>query len=147
MPNTGKSTFFNRLTGAQASIGNWPGITVELMKATVTLGAMEVEVIDLPGIYDLRGFSEDEVVVRRFLEKAPVNLVVIILNTTQIDRQISLAIQLQHLSLPTLLLLNMADEAENYGVGLDPDSLAHPTAMNGLGDTTSCKVLNQFQIR
>ncbi|MGB7417320.1 MAG: ferrous iron transport protein B [Thermosynechococcaceae cyanobacterium] len=129
MPNTGKSTFFNRLTGAQASIGNWPGITVELMKAKVTLGAMEVEVIDLPGIYDLRGFSEDEVVVRRFLEKAPVDLVVIILNATQIDRQISLAIQLQHLGLPALLLLNMADEADNYGVGLDLDSLTHRLGM------------------
>jgi ferrous iron transport protein B len=115
MPNTGKSTLFNRLTGAHASIGNWPGITVDLMMAHVTLGPETVEVIDLPGIYDLRGFSEDEAVVRRFLEQTPLNLVAIILNATQIDRQISLAIQLQHLQLPTVLLLNMADEAATFG--------------------------------
>ncbi len=129
MPNTGKSTLFNRLTGAHASIGNWPGITVDLMMAHVTLGLETVEVIDLPGIYDLRGFSEDEAVVRRFLEQTPLNLVAIILNATQIDRQISLAIQLQHLQLPTVLLLNMADEAATFGVTLDADQISKQLGM------------------
>jgi ferrous iron transport protein B len=129
MPNTGKSTLFNRLTGAHASIGNWPGITVDLMMAHVTLGPETVEVIDLPGIYDLRGFSEDEAVVRRFLEQTPLNLVAIILNATQIDRQISLAIQLQHLQLPTVLLLNMADEAATFGVTLDADQISKQLGM------------------
>jgi small GTP-binding protein len=124
MPNTGKSTFFNRLTGAHASIANWPGTTVDLMTAKVKLGALESEVIDLPGIYDLRGFSEDEAVVRRFLEQTPVHLVVVILNAAQLDRQISLAIQVCHLMLPTVLLLNMADEALKYGVVLDADQLS-----------------------
>ena len=59
MPNTGKSTFFNRLTGANASTGNWPGITVDLLVAKIKLGQQETQVVDLPGIYDLRGFSED----------------------------------------------------------------------------------------
>ncbi len=68
MPNTGKSTFFNRFTGAQANIGNWPGITVDLTVAKVNLGEEVVQVVDLPGIYDLRGFSEDEAVVQKFLE-------------------------------------------------------------------------------
>lgn len=68
MPNTGKSMFFNRLTGANASIGNWPGITVDLLVAKIKLGQQETQVVDLPGIDDLRGFSEDEEVVRRFLE-------------------------------------------------------------------------------
>jgi ferrous iron transport protein B len=62
----GQVYIFNRLTGANASIGNWPGITVELMTAKVNLGEEQAEVIDLPGIYDLRGFSEDESVVQRF---------------------------------------------------------------------------------
>lgn len=124
MPNTGKSTLFNRLTGAHASVGNWPGITVSLMTATITLGEETVEVIDLPGIYDLRGFSEDEAVVRRFLDQTPIDLVAIILNATQIDRQISLAIQLKQLHLPAVLLLNMADEAAKFGVELDVDQIS-----------------------
>ncbi len=124
MPNTGKSTFFNRFTGSHAHIGNWPGITVDLMMAEVKLGDELVEVIDLPGIYDLRGFSEDEAVVRAFLEKAPLNLVLIILNTTQIDRQMILPLQVKQLGLPAVLLLNMADEANRFGVKVLPDLLA-----------------------
>ena len=61
MPNTGKSTFFNRLTGASARIGNWPGITVDLFSAQILLGGQLVEVVDLPGIYSLHGFSEDDI--------------------------------------------------------------------------------------
>ncbi len=124
MPNTGKSTFFNRLTGSRAHIGNWPGITVDLMMATVKLGDEFVEVVDLPGIYDLRGFSEDEVIVRRFLEKTPLDLILIILNTTQIDRQLILPLQVKHLGLPAVLLLNMTDEAKRFGVQVQPDVLS-----------------------
>jgi ferrous iron transport protein B len=124
MPNTGKSTFFNRLTGSHAHIGNWPGITVDLMMAEVKLGDDLTEVIDLPGIYDLRGFSDDEAVVRCFLEKTPLNLVLIILNTTQIDRQMILPLQVKQLGLPALLLLNMVDEASRFGVKVQPDVLA-----------------------
>ncbi len=129
MPNTGKSTFFNRLTGANASIGNWPGITVELMTAKVNLGEEQAEVIDLPGIYDLRGFSEDESVVQRFLESTPLHLVLMILNATQLDRQISLALQVKHLNLPAVLLLNMADEAPKFGVVIEADKVAEYLGM------------------
>jgi ferrous iron transport protein B len=129
MPNTGKSTFFNRLTGANANIGNWPGITVDLLAAKIKLGQQQTQVVDLPGIYDLRGFSEDEEVVRRFLESNPVHLVVIILNSTQLDRQISLALQLKHLGLPALLLLNMADEAPKFGVHINADKISQHLQM------------------
>jgi ferrous iron transport protein B len=129
MPNTGKSTFFNRLTGANASVGNWPGITVSLMTAVVKLGADQAQVVDLPGIYDLRGFSEDEAVVRRFLESTPINLLVIILNSTQLDRQLSLALQAKSLQVPALLLLNMADEAPKFGIHLDPEAIATQLGM------------------
>jgi ferrous iron transport protein B len=129
MPNTGKSTFFNRLTGANASIGNWPGITVDLMMAKVKIGEEQAEIVDLPGIYDLRGFSEDESVVRRFLESTPLHLVLMILNATQLDRQISLALQVKHLNLPAVLLLNMADEAAKFGVVVEADKLAEHLGM------------------
>jgi ferrous iron transport protein B len=129
MPNTGKSTFFNRLTGANASIGNWPGITVDLMAAKIKLGQQQTQVVDLPGIYDLRGFSEDEEVVRKFLENNAVHLVIVILNSAQLDRQISLALQIKHLGLPAILLLNMADEAPKFGVHVDPDKIAQHLKM------------------
>lgn len=118
-PNTGKSTFFNRLTKANAAIANWPGLTVDLYQANVKLGEELVECVDLPGIYDLNGFSEDERVVQRFLETYPVNLVVVILNATQIDRQIRLLMQIQALGLPAIALLNLADEAKRFGVKFD----------------------------
>lgn len=129
MPNTGKSTFFNRFTGATASIGNWAGITVDLMVATLKLGGISTEVIDLPGIYDLRGFSQDEVVVQKFLESTPLHLVIIILNTAQLDRQLSLALQIKHLQLPAVLLLNMADEAPKFGVKVEADKIAQHLQM------------------
>ncbi|MCB5207336.1 ferrous iron transport protein B [Methylovorus mays] len=116
MPNTGKSTFFNRVSGASARVGNWPGITVDLMAAKLLLGGHIVEIIDLPGIYDLHGFSDDESVVRHFLENNDVDLAVIVLNGSQIDRQLSLALQVRALGLPCILLLNMSDEAKKSGI-------------------------------
>ena len=112
MPNTGKSTFFNRLTGASARIGNWPGITVDLLSAKILLGADMVEVVDLPGLYDLHGFAEDEQVVRRFLQNNPVDLLCIILNATQIDQQLPLALQLCRLGLSAVAVLNMDDAGD-----------------------------------
>ncbi len=123
MPNTGKSTFFNRLTGAAARIGNWPGITVDLLSAKVLLAGTLVEVVDLPGIYNLHGFSDDEMVVRHFLETQMVNGLIVVLNATQLDRQLSLALQLKRLGLPMVVLLNMVDEAKRLGIRVDTDAL------------------------
>ena len=124
MPNTGKSTLFNRLTGSHAHIGNWPGLTVELMQAELELAGDALTLVDLPGIYDLRGHSDDEAVVRRFLERSPVDLVLLVLNASQLDRQLRLALQVQQLGLPAVLLLNMADEAKRFGVTINSQALA-----------------------
>ncbi len=124
MPNTGKSTLFNRISGASARVGNWPGITVDLMSAKILLGGHIVELVDLPGIYDLHGFSDDEQVVRHFIEQNEIDLVMLTLNTSQLDRQLSLALQVRNLGLPTLLILNMADEARRSGVTVDVASMS-----------------------
>ena len=124
MPNTGKSTFFNRLTGAATRTGNWPGVTVDLKSAKILLNADMVEVIDLPGIYDLQGYSDDERVVRDFLTHNSVDLVCLILNATQLDHQLGLAMQFSQLNVDTLILLNMADEAKQLGVQIDTELLA-----------------------
>ncbi|HNZ57348.1 MAG TPA: ferrous iron transport protein B [Methylophilaceae bacterium] len=129
MPNTGKSTLFNRISGASARVGNWPGITVDLMSAKILMGGHIAELIDLPGIYDLHGFSEDEQVVRHFLAHNAVDLVIILLNSSQIDRQLSLVLQIKKLNLPAVLALNMADEAKRAGISIDTESLTRELNM------------------
>lgn len=129
MPNTGKSTFFNRITGATAFVGNWPGITVSFLQAQVKVNGELTEFVDLPGIYDLSGFSEDEKVVRRFLEEYPVDLAIIVLNASQLDRQIRLPLQFKALEIPAVVILNMADEAERYGIKILTDELAQRLGM------------------
>jgi ferrous iron transport protein B len=124
MPNTGKSTLFNRLSGASARVGNWPGITVDLMSAKILAGGHIAEIIDLPGLYDLHGFSDDEQVVRHFLSQHPIDLALIVLNSSQIDRQLSLALQIKQLGLPAILLLNMQDEAKRAGITIDTLAMA-----------------------
>lgn len=122
-PNTGKSTFFNRIAHANVAIANWPGLTVDLFRSVTSLGSETVECIDLPGIYHLNGLTEDEKVVQRFLETYGANLIVVVLNATQIDRQLRLLLEVQTLGLPVVALLNMADEAKRYGVQIDVAAL------------------------
>lgn len=119
MPNTGKSTLFNRLTGAGAHVGNWPGLTVELLSARLLLGDSMVELVDLPGLHNLHGFSEDERVARHFIETQEVNGLLVVLNAMQLDRQLSLVLQLKDLGLPLYLALNMSDEAVSRGAKID----------------------------
>ncbi len=124
MPNTGKSTLFNRMTGGSARVGNWPGITVELYSGKILLGSDMVEIIDLPGIYDLHGYSDDEQVVRHFLHDNVPDLALVILNASQIERQISLLLQLKALSINIVVLLNMNDEAKKYGITIDAKKMS-----------------------
>jgi ferrous iron transport protein B len=123
MPNTGKSTLFNRLTGAGAKVGNWPGLTVELLSAKLLLGDGMVELVDLPGLHNLHGFSEDERVARRFVETQPLNGILVVLNTTQLERQLALVLQMKSLGLPMFLALNMADEAKHRGIRVRTEHL------------------------
>jgi ferrous iron transport protein B len=129
MPNCGKSTLFNRLTGASARIANWPGVTVDLMSARVLLGAHMVEVIDLPGIYDLDGFSDDEQVVREFLASQRIDALLIVVNTAQAERQLRLPLQAARLGIPMAVALNMADEARRWGYTVERAKLAAALGM------------------
>ncbi|MGC2164596.1 MAG: ferrous iron transport protein B [Gallionella sp.] len=124
MPNTGKSTLFNRMTGGAARVGNWPGITVELLSGKILLGDDMVEIIDLPGIYDLHGFSDDEQVVRHFLHDNVPDLALVIVNTTQIERQMSLLLQLKQLDMNIVVVLNMSDEAKKFGISVDVEKMS-----------------------
>ena len=124
MPNTGKSTLFNRLTGAHAKVGNWPGLTVELMSAKLLVGDQMVQLVDLPGIYDLQGFSDDEKVVTSFLQTQATDLLVVVLNTSQLDRQLIIVSQVLQQRIPVLLVMNMVDEAQKLGIDVDTKQLS-----------------------
>ncbi|MEB3332122.1 MAG: ferrous iron transport protein B [Synechococcaceae cyanobacterium] len=126
LPNTGKSTLFNRLTGGKAQIANWPGLTVDLLRGSLPPAAdgCARELVDLPGIHDLRGGSADEAIALHFLHSTPPDGVIVVLNASQIVSQLTLLLQMQALGLPTLLVLNMSDEARRYGVHIDTEALA-----------------------
>ncbi|MBB5191361.1 ferrous iron transport protein B [Silvimonas terrae] len=123
MPNTGKSTLFNRITGGNARVANWPGLTVELASHRILLGARMVQMVDLPGIYDLSGGAEDEQIAQSFLASTPLTGVIVLLNATQLDRQLGLALQLKALGAPMIVALNMADEARSAGITIDTAAL------------------------
>ncbi|MGD1700088.1 ferrous iron transport protein B [Dapis sp. BLCC M229] len=129
MPNTGKSTFFNRITGVSAHVGNWPGITVDILQAEVKINNETIQFVDLPGVYNLNGFSEDEKVVQRFLENNPADLVLVVINASQIDRQILLPLQVKAFGLSAVLMLNMSDEAKQYGIKIDTEELSKRLGM------------------
>ncbi|MDH4188612.1 MAG: ferrous iron transport protein B [Betaproteobacteria bacterium] len=124
MPNTGKSTLFNRLTGAHAKVGNWPGLTVDLLSAKLLLGGEMVHLVDLPGIHDLRGHSSDEAVATAFLSQHIVDVALVLLNASQIERQIGLLAQIARPGLPVIVVLNMADEAAALGITVAHQKLA-----------------------
>ena len=131
MPNTGKSTLFNRLTGGHAQMGNWPGLTVDLLRGRLSADAegQRYELVDLPGTYDLSGSSEDEAIVLRFLRETPPDLLLMVVNATQVASQLRLVLQMREAGQPTLLVLNMSDEARRFGVRIDHGGLAEALAL------------------
>ena len=132
MPNTGKSTLFNRLTGGNARAANWPGLTVELASQRILLGSHMAQVVDLPGIYDLSGGAEDEAVTQQFISTQTSDAILLVLNSTQLDRQLALALQLKALNAPLVVALNMGDEASRAGIEIN---------LAGLGQQLGCTVL------
>jgi len=129
-PNSGKTTLFNRLTGLRQKVANFPGVTVEHHLGFIRDQAgREIELIDLPGIYSLSPRSEDEVVAVKVLNGEMQGLsqpdaVLLILDSTHLERHLMLAARVISLGLPTLVLLNMADELKKQGGHVDVLSLA-----------------------
>jgi len=114
-PNSGKTTLFNALTGAKQHVGNWPGVTVEKKEGTVEFEGITFTVIDLPGIYSLTAYSMEEVVSRDFILRERPDLVINIVDATNLERNLYLTTQLLELGVPIILALNMMDEAEKKG--------------------------------
>ncbi len=118
-PNCGKTTIFNALTGARQHVGNYPGVTVESKSGVIHTNAGDVLAIDLPGVYRLGGGAPEERVVTDSLSMGDVDLIVNVVDSTNLDRHLYLTLQLWHFDLPVILVLNMTDEADAQGIQFD----------------------------
>lgn len=123
-PNSGKTTIFNNLTGSRQHVGNYPGVTVEKKEGQVKYAGYDITVIDLPGTYGLSAYSPDEVVSRNVIIKEKPDIVVDIVDASNLERNLYLTTQLKELEVPLLLVLNMADVAEQDGSKIDYALLA-----------------------
>ncbi len=123
-PNCGKTTIFNILTGAKQRVGNWPGVTVEKKSGHSTYSNNRFDVIDLPGTYSLSAFSAEETVVRQYLESDEPDVVVNIIDASNLERNLFFTTQLIELGKPLVIALNMMDMAEEKGLQIDADTLA-----------------------
>jgi len=127
-PNCGKTTLFNALTGAKQRVGNWPGVTVEKKSGEYRLTDQLVEVIDLPGTYSLdvvdRDISLDERVARDYVQTGEADLIINIVDASNLERNLYLTTQLVEMGVPLLLALNMTDVAAAKGMQVDAGELA-----------------------
>jgi len=123
-PNSGKTTVFNAITGARQQIANYPGVTVEKKVGHVTHQGRKIEVVDLPGTYSLTAYSLEEVVARDFLVNERPDLVVDIVDASNLDRNLYLAVQFKELGIPLIIALNMVDVAEFRGIRVDHQQLS-----------------------
>ncbi|MGZ7441749.1 ferrous iron transport protein B [Paenibacillus sp. TH7-28] len=122
-PNCGKTTLFNNLTGNNAHVGNWPGVTVERREGRCKKTSENVVIIDLPGIYSLSPYTPEEVVARDFLAGEKPDVIINIVDATNIERNLYLTTQLLELGIPTIIALNMMDEVSLRGDKIDVASL------------------------
>jgi len=122
-PNCGKTTLFNALTGSRHHVGNWAGVTVERRSGILELEAGPVEVVDLPGTYSLSAQSEDERIAADFLVDPSVDLILNVLDASNLERNVYLTSQLLEMGRPVIFVLNMMDDAEKAGMRLDLEKL------------------------
>jgi len=123
-PNVGKSTVFNALTGARQHVGNWPGKTVEQKKGYLEIGGERIEVVDLPGTYSLTAYSIEEIVARDFIIKDKPDVVIDILDASNIERNLYLTLQILELTDRVVVALNKTDIADTEGVETDAEKLS-----------------------
>ena len=123
MPNVGKSVLFNALTGAYATVSNYPGTTVEVSRGQAWLSESPIAVVDTPGMYSLLPITEEEKVARDLLLAEPVDLAVHVVDGKNLGRMLPLTFQLLEAGLPLLLAVNMMDEAQQLGIELAGEAL------------------------
>jgi ferrous iron transport protein B len=123
-PNCGKTTIFNSLTGLRQHVGNYPGVTVEKKQGVCHYKDYELEVTDLPGTYSLTAYSTEEVVTRNFIIEEKPDVVVAVVDSSNLERNLYLAVQLMELNVPLVLAFNMSDLAKQKGLVFDIEKLS-----------------------
>jgi ferrous iron transport protein B len=123
-PNSGKTTVFNELTGSHQHVGNYPGVTVERKEGYRRHGDVELQIVDLPGTYSLTASSAEELVARNFIIDERPDVVVHIVDASNLERNLYLTVQLMELGVPLVLAFNMSDVAQGRGHEFDFDKLS-----------------------
>ncbi|UCD27701.1 MAG: ferrous iron transport protein B [Planctomycetota bacterium] len=140
-PNSGKTTIFNAITGSRQHVGNYPGVTVEKKEGTAILKGINLRVVDLPGTYSLTAYSIEEIIARNFIMDQNVDVVIDIIDSSNLERNLYLATQLLEFGVPLVLAFNMSDIAEARGYNIDDKKLSallgvpiiHTIAHKGIG--------------
>lgn len=122
-PNSGKTTLFNELTGGTAHVGNWPGVTVDRREGRHRVGGQTVSIIDLPGIYSLSPYTQEEVIARNYLIGESPDLIINIVDATNLERNLYLTTQLVETDCPVVVALNMMDQVDKDGDRIDVPAL------------------------
>lgn len=123
-PNCGKTTLFNALTGSTARVGNWPGVTVDKRVGKYKKGSELINIVDLPGIYSLSPYTPEEVIARNFILDERPDVVVNVIDSTNLERNLYLTTQLLEIDVPVVVALNMMDLLRNVGDTIDINKLS-----------------------
>lgn len=123
-PNCGKSALFNAFTGIRQKTGNWPGVTVDRKEGHFRIAGEEQSVIDLPGIYSLDASSLDEKITRDYLLSRDANLIINVIDASNLERNLYFSVQLREMGIPMVVALNMMDVARKRGIEVDLERLA-----------------------
>ena len=123
-PNSGKSTLINAIAGTRLQVGNWPGVTVEKKEATLEHLGARIRLVDLPGTYSLSPYSQEEIVARDYLAMERPDLVVDVVDATNLERNLYLTVQILELGIPVVMALNIHDEAVAKGYRIDAEGIA-----------------------
>ena len=123
-PNAGKTTIFNALTGLHQHTGNWPGKTVEKKEGLIEHDGLTINIIDLPGTYSLTAYSPEEIIARDYIIEARPDVVINVVDATNLERNLYLTVQLLELDVPVVLALNMSDALQKDGAKIDTGYLS-----------------------
>jgi ferrous iron transport protein B len=124
-PNVGKSVIFNKFTNSYAVVSNYPGTTVEISRGTMKLAGEDYNVIDSPGIYSTFPASEDEHITRELIIRERPDIILLVCDMKNIERSLQIFVEISAFDIPMLVALNMADEAESYGIEIDTAKLSN----------------------
>ena len=123
-PNAGKTTIFNALTGLRQHTGNWPGKTVEKKEGVIEHEGRTINIVDLPGTYSLTAYSPEEIIARDFIIEQRPDVVINVVDATNLERNLYLTVQILELDVPVVLALNMTDDLQKNGAKINADLLS-----------------------